>query len=155
MPTKDPARRTVVTGLGAVTPIGNTAKAYWESLLAGVSGVGPITQFDPVRLDVRIAAEVKDFDPNIAMDRKMARRMSRFIHLAVAAATEAVDDAGIDFEAYDQDSRDRVAVAINTGGGGVDQVLEGTKVLAEKGPARFLRLPFPRYRGRWPPARFR
>jgi 3-oxoacyl-[acyl-carrier-protein] synthase II len=136
VPTKDPARRTVVTGLGAVTPIGNTAKAYWESLLAGVSGVGPITQFDPVRLDVRIAAEVKDFDPNIAMDRKMARRMSRFIHLAVAAATEAVDDAGIDFEAYDQDSRDRVAVAINTGGGGVDQVLEGTKVLAEKGPGQ-------------------
>jgi len=87
VPTTDPARRAVVTGLGAVTPIGNTAQAYWESLLAGVSGVSAITQFDPVGLDVRIAAEVKDFDPNVAMDRKMARRMSRFIHLAVAAAT--------------------------------------------------------------------
>ncbi|MGA3030714.1 MAG: beta-ketoacyl-ACP synthase II [Candidatus Limnocylindrales bacterium] len=136
MPTKDPARRAVVTGLGAVTPIGNTAKAYWESLLAGVSGVGPITQFDSSGLDVRIAAEVKDFDPNVAMDRKMARRMSRFIHLAVAAATEAVDDAGIDFAAYDQDQRDRVAVCMNTGGGGMDQVITGTQVLAEKGPGQ-------------------
>ena len=87
MPTRDPARRAVVTGLGAITPIGNTAGAYWENLLAGVSGVGPITQFDPSGLDVRIAAEVRDFDPTIAMDRKMARRMSRFIHLAMAAAT--------------------------------------------------------------------
>ncbi len=136
MPTKDPARRAVVTGLGAVTPIGNTAKAYWENLLAGVSGVGPITQFDPVGLDVRIAAEVKDFDPSIGMDRKMARRMSRFIHLAMAAATEAVDDAGIDFASYDQDQRDRVAVCVNTGGGGVEQILVGTAVLAEKGPGQ-------------------
>ena len=136
MPTKDPARRAVVTGLGAVTPIGNTAKAYWDNLLAGVSGVGAITQFDPVGLDVRIAAEVRDFDPTVAMDRKMARRMSRFIHLAVAAATEAVDDAGIDFAAYDQDQRDRVAVCLNTGGGGMDQVITGTAVLAEKGPGQ-------------------
>ena len=136
MPTTDPARRAVVTGLGAVTPIGNTAQAYWESLLAGVSGVSAITQFDPVGLDVRIAAEVKDFDPNVAMDRKMARRMSRFIHLAVAAATEAVDDAGIDFGAYDPDQRDRVAVEINTGGGGMDQVIIGTQVIAEKGPGQ-------------------
>ena len=136
MPTSDPARRAVVTGLGAVTPIGNTAKAYWEGLLAGVSGVGPITQFDPSELDVRIAAEVKDFDPGVAMDRKMARRMSRFIHLAVAAATEAVDDSGLDFAAYDQDQRDRVAVCMNTGGGGMDQVITGTAVLAEKGPGQ-------------------
>ena len=97
MPVKDPARRAVVTGLGAVTPIGNTAPAYWEGLLAGRSGVSAITQFDPVGLDVRIAAEVKDFDPSVSMDRKMARRMSRFIHLAMAAADEAVKDAGIDF----------------------------------------------------------
>ena len=136
MPTSDPARRAVVTGLGAVTPIGNTAKAYWEGLLAGVSGVGPITQFDPSELDVRIAAEVKDFDPGVAMDRKMARRMSRFIHLAVAAATEAVNDSGLDFAAYDQDQRDRVAVCMNTGGGGMDQVITGTAVLAEKGPGQ-------------------
>ncbi len=136
MPTRDPARRAVVTGLGAVTPIGNTAKAYWESLLAGVSGVGPITQFDSSGLDVHIAAEVKDFDPTIGMDRKMARRMSRFIHLAVAAATEAVEDAGLDFASYDQDQHDRVAVCVNTGGGGLDQVIEGTAVLATRGPGQ-------------------
>jgi 3-oxoacyl-[acyl-carrier-protein] synthase II len=136
VPTKDPARRAVVTGLGAVTPIGNTAKAYWDNLLLGVSGVGAITQFDPTGLDVKIAAEVKGFDPAVAMDRKMARRMSRFIHLAVAAATEAVVDSGIDFAAYDQDQRDRVAVCMNTGGGGMDQVITGTAVLAEKGPGQ-------------------
>lgn len=136
MPTMDPARRTVVTGLGAVTPIGNTAKAYWEGLLAGVSGVGPITQFDPTGLDTRIAAEVKDFDPTVAMDRKMVRRMSRFIHLAMAAAAEAVEDAGIDFEAYDPDQRDRVAVCLNTGGGGLEQVIQGTQVIADKGPGQ-------------------
>jgi 3-oxoacyl-[acyl-carrier-protein] synthase II len=132
----DPARRTVVTGLGAVTPIGNTAKAYWEGLLAGVSGVGPITQFDPTGLDTRIAAEVKDFDPTVAMDRKMVRRMSRFIHLAMAAAAEAVEDAGIDFEAYDPEQRDRVAVCLNTGGGGLEQVIQGTQVIADKGPGQ-------------------
>ena len=136
MPTRDPARRAVVTGLGAVTPIGNTAGAYWENLIAGVSGVGPITQFDPSGLDVRIAAEVRDFDPTIAMDRKMARRMSRFIHLALAAAAEAVADAGIDFAAYEPDQRDRVAVCLNTGGGGLEQVIEGTAVLAAKGPGQ-------------------
>jgi 3-oxoacyl-[acyl-carrier-protein] synthase II len=132
----DPARRTVVTGLGAVTPIGNTAKAYWEGLLAGVSGVGPITQFDPTGLDTRIAAEVKDFDPTVAMDRKMVRRMSRFIHLAMAAAAEAVEDAGIDFEAYDPEQRDRVAVCLNTGGGVLEQVIQGTQVIADKGPGQ-------------------
>ena len=136
MPAKDPARRAVVTDLGAGTPIGNTAKAYWENLLAGVSGVGAITQFDPSGLDVKIAAEVRGFDPNVAMDRKMARRMSRFIHLAMAAAAEAVDDAGIDFATYSQEERDRVAVCLNTGGGGLEQVLEGTQVIADKGPGQ-------------------
>jgi len=136
VPAKDPARRAVVTGLGAVTPIGNTAPAYWEGLLAGRSGVSAITQFDPIGLDVRIAAEVKGFDPTVSMDRKMARRMSRFIHLAMAAADEAVQDAGIDFSTYDPDQRDRVAVVINTGGGGIEQILVGTRVIAEKGPGQ-------------------
>ena len=136
MPTRDPARRAVVTGLGAVTPIGNTAPLYWQNLIAGVNGVGPITQFDSSGLDVRIAAEVKDFDPSIAMDRKMARRMSRFIHLAMAASTEAVNDAGLDFSAMDADQRDRAAVCLNTGGGGMDQVIIGTQVIAEKGPGQ-------------------
>jgi 3-oxoacyl-[acyl-carrier-protein] synthase II len=133
VPNKDLARRAVVTGLGAVTPIGITARSYWENLIAGTSGVDTIRCWDPSGLDVRIAAEVKGFDPAAVMDRKMARRMSRFVHFAMGAATEAVEDAGIDFSTYTQEQRDRVAVIVNTGGGGVEQVIEGTRVLAEKG----------------------
>jgi beta-ketoacyl-acyl-carrier-protein synthase II len=133
VPNKDLARRAVITGLGAVTPIGITAGTYWESLISGTSGVDTIRCWDPSGLDVRIAAEVKNFDPSVGMDRKMARRMSRFVHFAMAATTEAVEDAGIDFSAYTQEQRDRVAVIVNTGGGGVEQVIEGTRVLAEKG----------------------
>jgi len=122
--------------MGAVTPIGNDAKTFWRNLLAGVNGGGPITSFDPTGFDVRIAAEVKDFDPTIAMDRKMARRMSRFIHFGVAAAKEAVEDAGIDFATWPIERRDRVAVVINTGGGGMEQVTEGADVLRERGPGQ-------------------
>ncbi len=136
MPSPDPARRAVVTGLGAVTPIGNDAATYWQNLLAGVSGAGPITSFDPTGWDVRIAAEVKDFDPTIAMDRKMARRMSRFIHLGVAAAAEAVEHAGLDFADWSPERRDRVAVVLNTGGGGMEQVTEGDDALRTKGPGQ-------------------
>jgi 3-oxoacyl-[acyl-carrier-protein] synthase II len=136
MPSADLSRRAVVTGLGAVTPIGNDAKTYWSNLLAGVPGGGPITTFDTTGFDVKIAAEVKGFDPTIAMDRKMARRMSRFIHFAVAAATEAVEDSGIDFAAKTPEERDRVAVVINTGGGGMEQVIDGAYVIREKGPGQ-------------------
>jgi 3-oxoacyl-[acyl-carrier-protein] synthase II len=136
VPNQDLARRVVVTGLGAVTPIGNTAVSYWENLLAGVSGTGPITSFDPSDLDVRIAAEVKDFDPTIGMDRKMARRMSRFIQFAMAAAGEAVAQSGIDFAAYTQDELDRCAVVVNTGGGGMEQIIDGTEILERKGPGQ-------------------
>ncbi len=133
MPNNDLARRVVVTGLGAVTPIGNTAPLYWSNLIAGVSGVGTISCWDPSELEVRIAAEVKDFDPTIGMDRKMARRMSRFVQFAMAAATEAVEDSGLDFASLTPEQRDRSAVIINTGGGGLEQVIEGTHVLATKG----------------------
>ncbi len=136
MPDQDLSRRAVVTGLGAVTPIGNTAPAYWQNLLAGVSGAGCITHFDPTPFEVRIACEVKDFDPTIAMDRKMARRMSRFIHFAMASATEAVDDAGLDFNDWSPERRDRAAVVMNTGGGGLEQVILGDQVLQAKGPGQ-------------------
>jgi 3-oxoacyl-[acyl-carrier-protein] synthase II len=125
-----------VTGLGAVTPIGNDAPTFWRNLVAGVNGGGPITSFDATGFDVRIAAEVKNFDPTVAMDRKMARRMSRFIHFGVAAAKEAVEDAGLDFETWPIERRDRVAVVINTGGGGMEQVTEGADTLREKGPGQ-------------------
>ena len=135
-PSTDPARRAVVTGLGAVTPIGNDAATFWANLLEGVSGGGPITSFDPSAFDVRIAAEVKGFDPTATMDRKMARRMSRFIHLGMAAAVEAMNHSGIDFASWDQERRDRVGVVVNTGGGGMEQVIEGTDTLAAKGPGQ-------------------
>jgi 3-oxoacyl-[acyl-carrier-protein] synthase II len=134
VPEQDLARRAVVTGLGAVTPIGNDHPTFWRNLVAGVSGGGPITSFDPTGYDVRIAAEVKDFDPAVAMDRKMARRMSRFIHFAMAAGTEAVRDAGLDFSDWSPERRDRVAVAVNTGGGGQEVVIAGTETLRLKGP---------------------
>jgi 3-oxoacyl-[acyl-carrier-protein] synthase II len=136
MPNADPARRAVVTGWGAVTPIGNDAETYWSNLLAGVPGGGPITTFDTTGHDVKIAAEVKDFDPLQTMDRKMARRMSRFIHFGIAAATEAVDRSGIDFAAMSQEQRDRVAVVINTGGGGMEQVINGADAIRDKGPGQ-------------------
>jgi 3-oxoacyl-[acyl-carrier-protein] synthase II len=134
LPQEDLARRAVVTGLGAVTPIGNDHATFWRNLVAGVSGGGPITSFDPAGYDVRIAAEVKDFDPTIAMDRKMARRMSRFIHFAMAAGKEAVADSGIDFAAWSPEERDRAAVAVNTGGGGQEMVIQGTDTLQRRGP---------------------
>ena len=132
-PPRDPARRAVVTGLGAITPIGNDATTYWANLVAGVSGVGPITQFDPSDQDVRIAAEVKDFDPRDWIDFKQARRMSRFSQLAVAAARQAIDDARLEIGDH---NRDDVAVVVNTGGGGIQEVALAESVLAERGPGR-------------------
>jgi 3-oxoacyl-[acyl-carrier-protein] synthase II len=136
MPSADPARRAVVTGWGAVTPIGNDADTYWSNLLAGVPGGGPITTFDTTGHDVKIAAEVKNFDPLLTMDRKMVRRMSRFIHFGIAAATEAVDRSGIDFAAMSPEQRDRVAVVVNTGGGGMEQVINGADAIRDKGPGQ-------------------
>ncbi len=136
MPNQDPARRAVVTAMGAITPIGNDAGTYWTNLIAGVSGAGPITSFDTTGHDVRIAAEVKDFDPTVAMDRKMARRMSRFVHFGVAAATEAVANSGLDFTTWSPEARDRAAVVVNTGGGGMEEVVGGAYTLRDKGPGQ-------------------
>jgi len=134
VPSSDPARRAVITGLGAVTPIGNDYPTFWANAKAGVSGGGPITHFDASDLDVRIAAEVKDFDPTTGMDRKMARRMSRFIHFAMAAGKEAVADAGLDFSDWSPEQRDRVGVIVNTGGGGLEEVIDGHVTTMTRGP---------------------
>jgi 3-oxoacyl-[acyl-carrier-protein] synthase II len=136
MPTDDLARRAVVTAMGAITPIGNDSETYWTNLIAGVSGAGPITSFDTTGHDVRIAAEVKDFDPTVSMDRKMARRMSRFVHFGVAAATEAVARSGLDFATWSPEARDRAAVVVNTGGGGMEEVVGGAYTLRDKGPGQ-------------------
>jgi 3-oxoacyl-[acyl-carrier-protein] synthase II len=143
VPHKDPARRAVVTGIGAITPVGNDHPTTWRNLVAGVSGAAPIRSFDATGFDVRIAAEVKDFDPATVMDRKMARRMSRFVHFAVAAGKEAVADAGLDFSSYAPEQRDRVAVAVNTGGGGIEQVVIGAETLDAKGPGQVSPFAFP------------
>jgi 3-oxoacyl-[acyl-carrier-protein] synthase II len=136
MPNPDLAKRAVVTGMGAITPIGNDVETYWANLLAGVPGGGPITSFDTTGHDVKIAAEVKNFDPLQTMDRKMARRMSRFIHFGVAAAAEAVARSGLDFAALTPEQRDRAAVVINTGGGGMEQVIDGADTIRDRGPGQ-------------------
>ncbi len=133
-PSQDPARRAVVTGLGAVMPIGNDFETYWRNLRAGVSGVARITHFDPADFEVKIAAEVKGFRAGDHMDPKMARRMSRFVHFAMAAGREALASAGFDPAALTPEQRDRVGVVVNTGGGGIEQVVDGTVVRASKGP---------------------
>ena len=134
MPELDPARRAVVTGLGAVMPIGNDFPTYWSNLVAGVTGTRLIQGLDAAAFEVRIAAEVLDFDPTTAMDPKMARRMTRFIHLGMAAGKEAVADSGIDFGAMTPEERDRVGVVMNTGGGGIEAIIDGTHVHDQKGP---------------------
>ena len=130
---RDPARRAVVTGLGAVTPIGNDVESFWTHLTSGVSGVAPISAFDASGLEVRIAAEVKGFDPRDWMDFKQARRMSRFSQLAVAAARQAIDDSGLKIGDH---NRDDIAVVVNTGGGGLQDVAIGEATYRESGPQR-------------------
>ena len=151
-PSQDPARRAVVTGLGAVMPIGNDSPTYWRNLQDAVVGTRTVQSFDASGFEVRIAAEVVGFDPATGMDPKMARRMSRFIHFAMAAGKEAVAHAGIDFAAMSRSERDRVAVVVNTGGGGLEQVIDGTHVGDAKGPRFVSRSRSRRCRARWAPA---
>ncbi len=121
----------VVTGLGAITAIGNDVPTFWRNLTAGVSGAGPITAFDASEFPVRIACEVKDFDPLAYMDRKLVRRTVRPGHFALAVARQAVADAGLDLEVEDTS---RVGIVLNTGGGGIGEVECGSHRLSEKGP---------------------
>lgn len=126
-------QRIVVTGLGAITPIGNDVQTFWKNLVNGVSGVSTIHSFDADALDVRIAAEVKDFDPKQYIEAKKVRRMDRFSQFAVTAAGEALKDAGIEIDPEDSD---RVAVMINTGAGGIPTLTREVINFYSKGPAR-------------------
>lgn len=126
-------QRVVITGLGAITPVGTGKDIFWQALVAGKSGIGPITRFDAGEMPVRFAGEVKDFDPGLFFDRKEARRMDRFTQYAVAAARMAVEDAKLDLERED---RDRIGVIFATGIGGMETFEEQTRVLMEKGPNR-------------------
>jgi 3-oxoacyl-[acyl-carrier-protein] synthase II len=110
-------RRVVITGLGALTPIGNSLPAYWEGLLSGTSGAAPITHFDASRFKTQFACELKDFDPMNFMDRKEARKCDRFAQYALVSTDEAIADAGLDF---DQEDRDRIGVIWGAGIGGLE-----------------------------------
>jgi 3-oxoacyl-[acyl-carrier-protein] synthase II len=125
--------RVVVTGLGAVTPLGNSVPEYWRAVCEGRSGVGPITRFDPKRLDSRIAAEVKNFDPLKVIERKELKKLDLFIQYALAAGVEAVEDAKIDFSQVDPT---RAGALVGSGIGGILTVLEWHRVILEKGPSR-------------------
>ncbi len=125
--------RAVITGLGVITPIGLTVEEFWNNLTNGVSGVGPITRFDATGYPVRIAAEVKGFDPNDYMDRKLARRTSRPVQFAIAAAKMALKDANLQ---VNEENGPSVGVILDTGGGGMADIEEATKVLLERGPRR-------------------
>ena len=126
-------RRIVITGLGAVTPIGNDIPSFWEGLLAGRSGVGPITLFDPSNLEVQIAAEVKDFDPVALFDQRKARRNARFTLFALEAARQAIIDAKLQPE---QGDKREIGVLIGTAIGGIVVMLENFQVLQKHGPRR-------------------
>lgn len=126
-------KRVVVTGLGIISPVGTGIESFWSSLTAGVSGIGPVTRFDPAHFSTKIAGEVKDFEPTRYIDKKEARRMDRFTQFAVAATGMAVEDASLNFE--DED-KDRIGVILGSGVGGIETMEEQARVLAEKGPGR-------------------
>src|SRR5580765_1246984 len=125
-------RRVVITGLGAVTPLGRDVESTWDGLVSGRSGAGAITQFDSSDYAVHFACEVKDFDPTEYIDRKQARRMDRFAHLIVAAARQAEADSGLAIES----ESDRVGAAIATGIGGLKAFQDCHSELLERGPDR-------------------
>jgi 3-oxoacyl-[acyl-carrier-protein] synthase II len=126
-------RRVVVTGLGAVTPIGNDVPSYWEGLSTGRNGVAGITLFDPARHACRFAAEVKDFDPSGWLEPKEAKRWDRFCQFGVVAAKQAVAHAGLSIDASNQH---RVGVAIGSGVGGLLMMETQAHVLKDRGPDR-------------------
>lgn len=127
------SRRVVVTGLGAVTPIGNNVDDFWTSVKAGKIGFDHITKFDTTDYKCHIAAELKDFDPQDFMDRKAAKRMEPFSQYAVAAAKQAIDDSGLDIEKEDPYM---VGCAIGSGIGSLQAMERETQKLYEKGPNR-------------------
>jgi 3-oxoacyl-[acyl-carrier-protein] synthase II len=126
-------RRVVVTGLGLVTPLGNTVEDSWSALLEGRSGAGPITRFDPARFSVRFACEVRGFDPLLYIDRKEAKRYDIFAQYALAAAHQAVAQAGLEGKAPDMT---RVGVVFGSGIGGMQTYEDNCRAFLEKGPDR-------------------
>jgi 3-oxoacyl-[acyl-carrier-protein] synthase II len=116
-------RRVVVTGMGAVTPIGNDVATFWDCLVAGRSGIDRIASFDPANLDCKIAGEVKGFEPEAVMPRKEVRRNDRYVHFAWAAASEALRDAGLEVPLTDERDAERAGVVIGSGIGGINTMI--------------------------------
>ena len=114
-------KRVVVTGLGALTPIGNTAPEFWSGLLNGVSGAGPITRFDATNYKTKFACEVKNFDPTQFIDKKEVRRLDRFAQFAIVSSDEAIKDSGLDAPGI---NRDKIGVIWGSGIGGLDVFIE-------------------------------
>lgn len=127
------SRRVVVTGMGAITPIGNSVEEFWNSLKEKKVGIGPISYFDTTDYKAKLAAEVKDFDAKEYMDPKAAKRMERFCQFAVAATKQALEDAGIDMEKEDPY---RVGVSVGSGIGSLQAMEREHKKLLDKGPGR-------------------
>ncbi len=127
------SRRVVITGMGAVTPIGNTAEAFWSAMLDGQSGAGPIQQFDATDFATKFACEVKNLDTEGILEPKEARRLDEFTKFAMVAAHEAISDSGIDFEKED---RDRIGVVIGSGIGGIWSFSRENEKLIKGGPRR-------------------
>ena len=132
--------RVVITGMGAITPLGQTAEAFWQNLVAGKSGIGPMTLCDTTDYPCKIAGEVKGFDPAQYMDGKEARRMARFSQVAVAAGLAAVESAGLDISREDDF---RVGVILGNGNGGFPTLEENCRILAGRGGMRMSPFFFP------------
>jgi len=130
------ASRILVTGLGALTPIGSSPDAFWDGLMRGQSGAAPITRFDASAFKTRFACELEGFDPQDFMDRKQESRFDPYCQYALAAARQALGDAGLDPAALTQSEKDRMGVIIGTGMGGVGLFEEQARTLAERGPDR-------------------
>lgn len=127
------SRRVVITGLGAITPLGHTVPQFWSNVVRGRSGVDHITLFDPSRLATQFAAEVRDFDPAEIIGKKDARKMDRFAQFAYVAAVEAVADSGLEIT---DENRDNIGVIMGSGIGGITTIEAQTKVMNEQGPDR-------------------
>ncbi|MGH7725755.1 MAG: beta-ketoacyl-ACP synthase II [Candidatus Eiseniibacteriota bacterium] len=125
--------KVVITGMGVISPLGHDVETFWSKLVGGTSGVGPITRFDASGFATRIAAEVKDFDPTVYMDRKEAKRNDRFVQLGIAAAHQAVKAAGLDIPALDPN---RIGVIVGSGIGGIETFENQHTTLLERGPDR-------------------
>ncbi|MFH1387142.1 MAG: beta-ketoacyl-ACP synthase II [bacterium] len=123
--------RVVITGLGVVSPVGIGKDIFWQNIVAGKNGIGPITRFDTAKFDVKIAGEVKDFDPSLYLDKKEARRLVRFIQFGVAAGKMALTDANLTIT---PENAPRIGVIVGSGIGGLDILEEQARNLHEKGP---------------------